>query len=100
MAVLNQANRSGEKDRQRANAKNKKAVRSIIPGKNPKTQRDVQSDRLCLATQGRKHLPALMSKLFSNYFHVLQFRPNGGRGQLMRGKLEESINPGDFSPSS
>jgi hypothetical protein len=43
------------------------AARSIIPGKNPKTQRDVQSGRLCLATQGRKHFKPGPSKTIFNF---------------------------------
>jgi hypothetical protein len=86
--------------------KTKKAARSIIPGKNPKTQREVQSDRLCLATRGRNHFSAESSKPFFDFFKR-RHRPAPssataacGAGQFMRGILEESINPSDFSPSS
>lgn len=41
-------NRQTEKLKPPAHRKKKKAARPIIPGKNPKTQRDVQSNRLVL----------------------------------------------------
>ncbi len=47
-----------------------KAARSIIPGKNPKTQKELQSDRLRLATPGRNHFQVRLSTPFSNFFQI------------------------------
>ena len=48
-----------------------KAARSIIPGKNPKTQRDVQSGRLCLSD--RPQLALLSTGVKANATEAINF---------------------------
>ncbi len=55
---LSRGGRDGRPPRNRIHAcfhRVREAARPIIPGKNPKTQREPQSGRLCLATAGREH---------------------------------------------
>ena len=74
----------------------KEAARSIIPGKNPKTQRDVQSGRLVCRDAAKKTPDTLGVK--SEFYIFPKFFLKGLQ-QVMRGKSVELVRKSDFSPS-